>query len=99
VNRARGEGKDIAGQIRRLDVLSRGLHREELLILQTDGVLLYLERLAYMAATRQAASVLYLERLAYMAAKRLGIVFNSRCSARGYYLPERMPLFRHLVQG
>jgi hypothetical protein len=31
--------------------------------------------------------------------KRLGIVFNSRCSPRGYYLPERMPLFRHLLQG
>jgi hypothetical protein len=30
--------------------------------------------------------------------KRLGLVANSRKTPRGYYLPENLPLFRHLFR-
>jgi hypothetical protein len=60
----------LSSRISRLDALSRGLHCEEIHVRQTDGVLLYLERLAYMAAIRQAASGLETARIVLAKARQ-----------------------------
>jgi hypothetical protein len=60
----------LSARIARVGALGLGLHREEIYIRQTDGVLLYLERLAYMAAIRQAASALEAARIVLARARQ-----------------------------
>jgi hypothetical protein len=65
--------RDLAGRITRLDELTRGRRREEIHVRQTDGVLLYVERLAYLAAIDAAASGLETARIVLAKAwQRLG---------------------------
>jgi hypothetical protein len=48
--------QDIAARVQRLDMLSRGLAKEEVMVRHTHDALLYRERQDYLAAIRQALS-------------------------------------------